>query len=208
MNKKSNVVKRFLGVALALAMVFTMNFGVFAADSSESTTKTIPLKIMVSADIVDEAEDVPLLETDITVPTNGTKTVYDVVKEEVEDIGLEFEGNVASDGVYIKKIGDMDTIDIWGNNTWEGYYWKLELQAGSTVTLKGTDPVPDWAIEAGYPAQPGEMFSSLLAPSNIKLGVENFHMYTYTDNPTSATAGFVTDTDAITLTYVTESMSW
>ena len=85
MNKKSNVVKRFLGVALALAMVFTMNLGVFAANSSESTTKTIPLKIVVSANAAGTAADISLLDTTVTVPTDGTKTVFDVVKEKVEE---------------------------------------------------------------------------------------------------------------------------
>lgn len=208
MNKKSNVVKRFLGVALALAMVFTMNLGVFAANSSESTTKTIPLKIVVSANAAGTAADISLLDTTVTVPTDGTKTVFDVVKEKVEEQGWAFEASESSDGKYFKKIAVYDTVNNYGPNSWEGYYWNLKLQAGSTVTVKGTDPVPDWAVQSGYPAKPGELFDSLLAPSNVKFGVENFHMYTYTAEPTDATAGFTTDTDGITLTYLKDSMEW
>lgn len=196
--------KKLVSLMLALVMTLSMAMSVCAAPATAKSTVQVPIKAVVSAAAVDGTEDEVVFDTTVTVNTDNPQTLLQAVEAITSSQGLSLKTRTASDGTYIEGIDGYETVNKYPTPTsWVGEYWKVRVKAGDIVTEYGDRP--SWAAA---PPAAGGWFDSLLAPSNLKLGVENNQMYTWVSDPAQSTGGFKTDTVAVELIYVHEEMSW
>ena len=188
--------KKIFALLLSFVMVFGLSVTAFAADAYSGD----PNGSYDSSVVVEFAIDSSVTSYDTTylptgsAPWSGTyhfnanegKTALNAIKAVAEVLRPDVSVVTGGSGTdaYISSLFGLATINNYGSNSWEGYYW--------SITLTGDDP-DDSEVE----------FESPYYPGGINLG-----QYQVFENPYDETFPITAKITKITMTYKHDIMTW